>query len=76
MTTVRPSSALRPSQSEPRAHRLARHDAAGARATSLGRRVETWLWTGPFGHLLGGGLDFGHALGHYLLARASGRTVR
>jgi len=41
-----------------------------------GRRLETWLWTGPLGHLLGGGLDFGGALARYLLARARGRAVR
>ncbi|HUB36085.1 MAG TPA: hypothetical protein VL972_04615 [Solirubrobacteraceae bacterium] len=40
------------------------------------RRVESWLWTGPVGHLVGGGLDFGRALARYLLARARGRTVR
>jgi len=40
------------------------------------RRAETWLWTGPVGHLLGGVLDFAQALGRYALARARGRTVR
>ncbi|HEY4896223.1 MAG TPA: hypothetical protein VII01_09045 [Solirubrobacteraceae bacterium] len=43
---------------------------------SLRRRVETWLWTGPIGHLLGGTLDFLAALARYALARARGRTVR
>jgi hypothetical protein len=38
--------------------------------------AETWLWTGPVGHLLGGTLDFAQALARYALARASGRTVR
>jgi hypothetical protein len=38
--------------------------------------METWLWTGPLGHLLGGGVDFGQALTRHLLARARGRTVR
>jgi len=26
------------------------------------RRLETWLWTGPIGHLVGGGLDLLQAL--------------
>jgi hypothetical protein len=26
------------------------------------RRLETWLWTGPLGHLLGGALDLLQAL--------------
>ncbi|HEV2975238.1 MAG TPA: hypothetical protein VGX69_09635 [Solirubrobacteraceae bacterium] len=26
------------------------------------RRVESWLWTGPVGHLLGGALDVAEAL--------------
>jgi hypothetical protein len=38
--------------------------------------LETWLWTGPIGHFVGGGLDFVHALARYLLARARGRTIR
>jgi hypothetical protein len=25
-------------------------------------RLETWLWTGPVGHLLGGAIDFAEAL--------------
>jgi hypothetical protein len=40
------------------------------------RRLEIWLWTGPVGHLVGGTLDFVHALARYLLARALGRPVR
>jgi hypothetical protein len=40
------------------------------------RRAETWLWTGPAGHLLGGALDVIGALARYALARARGRTVR
>jgi hypothetical protein len=28
----------------------------------LHRRVETWLWTGPLGHLVGGTLDVAQAL--------------
>jgi len=47
--------------------------ARAARAPGVGRRLETWLWTGPLGHFLGGGLDFGQALARYLLARARGR---
>jgi hypothetical protein len=50
--------------------------AGAARAPGPGRRLETWLWTGPVGHLIGGGLDFGHALARYLLARARGKTIR
>jgi hypothetical protein len=38
--------------------------------------LETWLWTGPLGHLLGGALDFGQALARYLLARARGESIR
>jgi hypothetical protein len=38
--------------------------------------MEAWLWTGPIGHLIGGGLDFAQALARYLLARALGRTIR
>jgi hypothetical protein len=37
------------------------------------RRSERWLWTGPVGHLVGGGLDFAQALGRYLLARRARR---
>jgi hypothetical protein len=36
--------------------------------------VESWLWTGPVGHLLGGSLDFATALARYLIAQARGRT--
>lgn len=34
------------------------------------RRLETWLWTGPLGHLLGGGIDLCRALAGYLLIRS------
>jgi hypothetical protein len=40
------------------------------------RRAETWLWTGPVGHLVGGALDFLVALARYTHARARGKTVR
>ncbi|MDQ6810916.1 MAG: hypothetical protein M3Z95_03330 [Actinomycetota bacterium] len=40
------------------------------------RRLETWLWTGPAGHLIGGALDFAQALARYALARVRARTVR
>ncbi|HEY2140535.1 MAG TPA: hypothetical protein VGG98_00570 [Solirubrobacteraceae bacterium] len=40
------------------------------------KRAETWLWTGPVGHLVGGALDFVQALMRYLLARARGKTIR
>lgn len=33
------------------------------------RRWERWLWTGPVGHLVGGGLDFAQALARYVRAR-------
>jgi hypothetical protein len=33
------------------------------------RSLETWLWTGPVGHLLGGAADFATALARYLKAR-------
>jgi hypothetical protein len=36
---------------------------------SATRRLETWLWTGPAGHLVGGVLDFAGALSRHLLAR-------
>jgi hypothetical protein len=38
--------------------------------------LETWLWTGPIGHLVGGTLDFAQALARYLLARVRGQTIR
>jgi hypothetical protein len=38
--------------------------------------VETWLWTGPVGHLLGGALDLLGALARYAWARAHGKTLR
>jgi uncharacterized membrane-anchored protein len=40
------------------------------------RRAETWAWTGPLGHLVGGAFDFLAALARYLLARAQGRAIR
>jgi hypothetical protein len=43
---------------------------------SPARRVETWLWTGPAGHLVGGALDFLAAFARYAHARARGKTVR
>jgi hypothetical protein len=38
------------------------------------RRTERWLWTGPVGHLVGGGLDFAVAWGRYLRVRHGGRV--
>jgi hypothetical protein len=35
-----------------------------------------WLWTGPVGHLVGGGLDFLVALARYVRARAKGERIR
>lgn len=34
------------------------------------RRLESWLWTGPLGHLAGGTIDFLVALARYWIARA------
>jgi hypothetical protein len=34
-------------------------------------RLETWLWTGPVGHLVGGTLDFAEALLRWHRARRS-----
>ena len=42
---------------------------------SAHRRLETWFWTGPLGHLLGGGIDFFRALAGYLLARFRARST-
>jgi hypothetical protein len=38
--------------------------------------VETWLWTGPAGHLLGGTLDLLEALARHLLARLREQVIR
>jgi hypothetical protein len=43
--------------------------------TSARRRLETWFWTGPLGHLLGGGLDFARALSRHLLATYGPRST-
>jgi len=39
------------------------------------RAAETWLWSGPVGHLVGGSLDFAQALYRYLRSRANGRRA-
>ncbi|HEY2631051.1 MAG TPA: hypothetical protein VGI26_01590 [Solirubrobacteraceae bacterium] len=39
-------------------------------------RLETWLWTGPLGHLIGGTLDFAGALASYMRFRLTGRAPR
>jgi hypothetical protein len=39
------------------------------RVVSSARRLETWLWTGPVGHLIGGALDFAEALLRWYRAR-------
>jgi hypothetical protein len=36
-------------------------------------RLETWLYTGPVGHLVGGTLDWAELLARYCMARARGR---
>lgn len=38
------------------------------------RRAEAWLWTGPLGHLLGGGLDVLGALASYWLTKMRDRA--
>jgi hypothetical protein len=40
------------------------------------RRAEARLWTGPAGHLFGGGLDFLGALARYGLTRLRERIGR
>jgi hypothetical protein len=40
------------------------------------KRLETWLWTGPVGHLLGGAADVAQALGSHALARVRARLRR
>ncbi|HEX5310140.1 MAG TPA: hypothetical protein VFW38_13810 [Solirubrobacteraceae bacterium] len=37
------------------------------------QRLETWLWSGPVGHLVGGTLDFAEAMLRYYRARWHGR---
>ncbi|MGH2911617.1 MAG: hypothetical protein ACRDJ3_03985 [Solirubrobacteraceae bacterium] len=44
--------------------------------TRRAHRLETWLWTGPFGHLVGGMLDFTEALARYARFRLSDRASR
>jgi hypothetical protein len=48
---------------------------ARSRARSF-RALETWLWTGPLGHLVGGLLDLAKAFALHLLARARERLHR
>jgi hypothetical protein len=60
----------------PRRPVSAREARAPGATLGAARRLETWLWTGPLGHLIGGGLDFGQALGRYLFARVRGTSVR
>ncbi|HEY2768248.1 MAG TPA: hypothetical protein VGI76_08320 [Solirubrobacteraceae bacterium] len=50
--------------------RALRHAAAAA------RRAEGWLWTGPVGHLVGGGLDLAQALLRYYRSRPRRACVR
>ncbi|HEY1689082.1 MAG TPA: hypothetical protein VGF95_09495 [Solirubrobacteraceae bacterium] len=40
------------------------------------RAFETWLWTGPLGHLAGGAADFAAALAHYGIARRKDASRR
>jgi hypothetical protein len=46
------------------------------RARASARRAETRFYTGPLGHLLGGGLDLLEAFARYALARARRRVPR
>jgi hypothetical protein len=43
---------------------------------SILARAETWLLTGPIGHLLGGTIDVLNALARYLLAWIRGQIAR
>jgi hypothetical protein len=38
---------------------------ARSHTPALLRRAETWIWTGPLGHLVGGSLDLLAAFVHY-----------
>jgi hypothetical protein len=40
------------------------------------KRLETWLWTGALGHLIGGALDLGEALLRYGFSRARRALAR
>jgi len=46
------------------------------RSTPLHRRAETWLWTGPAGHLAGAALDLAQALVSYMRTRRAGGAQR
>ncbi len=39
------------------------------------RRLESWLWTGPLGHLLGGVIDFSLLLARALVRRWDPRRL-
>jgi hypothetical protein len=43
-----------------------------ARRQPARTRLETWLWTGPVGHLLGGALDLIGALSRHTFRRVRG----
>jgi hypothetical protein len=43
------------------------------RRSTLVRRFEAWLYTGPLGHLYGGLADWCELMGRYLWAKARGR---
>jgi hypothetical protein len=45
-------------------------------SNALHRRVETWLWTGPAGHLAGTALDLAQALVSYMRTRRAGGAQR
>jgi hypothetical protein len=45
-------------------------------AVNGARRLETWLWSGPLGHLIGGALDFAEAMLRWQRARRRERAAR
>jgi hypothetical protein len=49
------------------------NDSTGAQAL---RRLETWLWTGPVGHFVGGALDLLQALLAYRRKRRASGSQR
>jgi hypothetical protein len=57
--------------------RLARHDTVPPVSFTprvSANRLERWLWTGPVGHLIGGGLDLIEAYTRYAISRLRKRA--
>jgi hypothetical protein len=46
------------------------------RGAAVHKRLETWLWTGPVGHFVGGALDLLQALVTYRRKRRAGGGQR